>query len=72
MNGNGKQDKVVNKKNRKTMNKINNHMELFKTIYGPILIHGNESWVLTNNIKSEHQATELTYPREVKELTLRQ
>ena len=46
-------------------------MTIFKTIYRPTLIHGSESWVLNDPLRSRMQVIEMKYLRRVQGLTRR-
>lgn len=81
----GKQDIDLNERINKvnklyyTMNKtfINKRevtkktkMNVYKTIFRPILTYGSETWTLSNRMKKKLEATEMKYLRRVKGSTL--
>lgn len=46
-------------------------MTVYSTVFKPILTYGSESWILTNQMRSRIQATEMKYLRGVKGITRR-
>jgi len=43
-------------------------LSVFKTVFIPILTYGHESWVMTERIRSQVQASEVRFCEELKEL----
>ena len=43
---------------------------IFKTVIVPILIYGQESWVITKRVRSQVQVSEMKFLRRIKEVTL--
>ena len=45
-------------------------LSVFKTIYVPILTYGHESWVMTEKVRSQVQASEMRFLRRIEGVTL--
>jgi len=45
-------------------------LSVFKTVFIPILTHGHESWVMTERIQSQMQASEMRFLRRIEGVTL--
>ena len=45
-------------------------LSIFKTGFVPILIHGHESWVMTEKMRSQVQASEMRFLRRIEGVTL--
>ena len=45
-------------------------LSVFKSIFIPILTYGHESWVLTEKIRSQMQASEMRFLRKIKDVTM--
>ena len=43
-------------------------LSLFKAVFVPILTYGHESWVMTERVRSQEQASEMRFFEESKEL----
>ena len=45
-------------------------LTVFKTVFVPILTYDHESWVMTERMRSQAQASEMRFLRRVEEVTL--
>ena len=45
-------------------------LSIFKTVFVPILTYGHESWVVTERVRSQVQASELRFLRRIEGVTL--
>ena len=45
-------------------------LSIFKTVFVPILIYGHESWVMTERVRSQVQASEVRFLRRIEGVTL--
>ena len=45
-------------------------LSIFKTIFVPILTYGHESWVMTERMRSQVQASEMRFLRKIEGVTL--
>ena len=45
-------------------------LSVFKTVFVPILTYGHESWVMTERVRSQVQASEMRFLRKIKGVTL--
>ena len=43
-------------------------LSIFRTVFVPILTYGHESWVMTERMRSQVQASEMSFYEESKEL----
>ena len=54
---------------KRELSKKANH-SIFKTVFVPILTYGNESWVMTERVRSQVQASEMRFLRRIEGVTL--
>ena len=45
-------------------------LSLFKTVFVPILTYGHESWVMTERVRSQVQASEMKFLRRIEGVKL--
>ena len=45
-------------------------LSIFKTVFVPILTYGHESWVMTERMRSQAQASEMRFLRKIEAVTL--
>ena len=45
-------------------------LPIFKTVFVPVLTYGHESWVMTDRVRSQVQASEMRFIRRIEEVTL--
>ena len=45
-------------------------LAVFKTIYVPILTYGHESWIMTERVRSQVQASEMRFLRRIEGVTM--
>ena len=45
-------------------------LSIFKAVFVPILIYGHESWVMTERLQSQVQASEMRFLRKIERVTL--
>ena len=45
-------------------------LSIFKTVFIPILTHGHESWVMTERVRLQVQASEMRFLRRIEVVTL--
>ena len=45
-------------------------LSIFKTVFVPILTYGHESWVMTERMRSQVQASEMSFWRKIEGVTL--
>ena len=45
-------------------------LPIFKTVVIPVLTYGHESWVMTDRVRSQVQASEMRFIRRIEEVTL--
>ena len=45
-------------------------LSIFKTVFVPTLTYGHESWVMTERVRSQVQASEMRFLRRIKRVTL--
>ena len=45
-------------------------LSIFETVFVPILTYGNESWVMTERVRSQEQASEMRFLRRIEGVTL--
>ena len=43
---------------------------IFKTVFVPVLTYGHESWVMTDRVRSQVQASEMRFIRRIEEVAL--
>ena len=48
----------------------NAKLSIFKTVFVPILIYGHESWVMTERMRSQVQASEMRFLQKIKGVKL--
>ena len=45
-------------------------LSVFKSIFVPILTYGHESWVMTERVRTQMQASEMRFLRKIKGVTM--
>ena len=66
----GKQDEKLDTRIGKASAVMQALHSIFKTVFVPILTNGHESWIMTDRVRSQVLASEMSFLRRIKGVTL--